>query len=321
MNRILYVGLLFICPFLIKAQNPNGSYNPYVNNGMITPSPIWPLEVNGTGVISFNMGNSGDDPLTVYPDQHITLTITLSYGEPDHADPLLAVGGSSAGLFSWRYQSGTYTATQTNDIPAGSSGTITIAYKVTQNSASPGMNGFNVNISPAPYQTASNSQNDDAVSSYTFTEIRDYGDAPGSYGSAWHVLDFENFLGSLVDGDTQDQASPQADGDDLDGQNDDDGVVFPGLIQQGETMNIQVTVTGLGRLNAWIDWNGDGDFNDEGERIAENVIRYGGDGKENHEIVVPVNAVISAPTFARFRFSPGTLSSPVGPATGGEVER
>ena len=31
------------------------------------------------------------------------------------------------------------------------------------------MNGFNVNISPAPYQTNSNSQEDDAVSSYTYT--------------------------------------------------------------------------------------------------------------------------------------------------------
>ena len=318
MIRAIHIFLFLIYPILLLAQNPNGDYNPYVNAGTISPAPLWPVEENGSGQISFNIGNSGSDPLEVFTDQYITLTITLSYGDPDNADPLAAISGSYAELFSWRYNSGTYSATQIYDIPGNSSGTIIIDYKVTQNSSSPGLNGFNVNISPAPYQTESNSQNDDAVSSYTYTEIRDYGDAPESYGIPYHILDYDNYLGALVDGETSNQPSPQADADDLNSLDDDDGILFPELIQRGETINISVTVKGVGRLNAWIDWNGDGDFEDVEERIATNVPRF--DGTVDLAVNIPSNAIISAPTFARFRFSPGSLSSPSGAATGGEVE-
>ncbi len=200
MNRIIVIFFLVTATVLLKAQNPEGNYNPYVSSGMISPSPLWPSEAGGQGQVSFVIGNTGSDNLEVYSDQYITLTITLSNGEPETGDPLAAIGGTSSGLFSWSYQSGTYTAIQISSIASNSSGTITIAYKVTTNSASPGSNGFNVNITPAPYQTTSNSQNDDAVSSYTYTEIRDYGDAPSGYGSSDHILDFQNYLGTLVDG-------------------------------------------------------------------------------------------------------------------------
>lgn len=318
MKRLILFASLITCSFLLKSQDPDGNYNPYVNGGMISPSPLLPLEVNGTGVISFNIGNTGSDPLEVFTDQYVTLTITLSYGEPDNADPLSAVGGTYAAFFIWSYSDGTYSAEQISTIPAGSSGTITIDYKVTQNSTSPGLNGFNVNIAPAPYQTTSNTQNDDAVSSYTYTELRDFGDAPVSYGSADHVLDFNNYLGSVWDGEPDYLASASADGDDLNGQDDEDGVVIPAEINRGETINISVSVKGNGWLNAWIDWNGDGDFGDAGERIASNVPRS--DGTQNLAVTVPAGAIVSAPTFARFRFSPAAISSATGSANGGEVE-
>jgi hypothetical protein len=191
MNMKIIYGLLISClAMTVIAQNPNGNYNPYVNSGTVEPSPLWPTEANGAGVVRFNIGNSGSDPLEVFDDQHITLTLTLSYGAPLNGNPADAVGGSAAGLFSWKFNGDTYSARQVDAIPAGYSGTIEIAYGVTGNSSSPGLNGFNVNISPAPYQTESNSQDDDAVSSYTYTEIRDYGDAPATYGTAWHIIDF-----------------------------------------------------------------------------------------------------------------------------------
>ena len=242
------------------------------------------------------------------------MTITLSYGVPDNADPLFALGGSFASLFSWSYSSGTYTATQNSTIPSNSSGTITIAYKVTQNSSTPGLNGFNVNITPAPYQTSSNNQNDDAISAYTYTEIRDFGDAPASYGSADHILDFATYLGSVWDGEPANQPSVNADGDDNNGLDDEDGVTFPGVIRQGDIINVPVSVMGMGYLNAWIDWNGDGDFADAGERIANNVQRFSGTADLN--ISVPTDAIISAPVFARFRLSTVTLSSSTGSING-----
>ena len=318
MVRVLSTMILLTGSWVLKAQNPNGNYNPYVNGGIISPAPLWPLELNGKGMVSFNFGNTGSDPLEVYSDQYITLTIVLSHGEPDHANPLLAVGGTSAGLFSWTFNSGRYTGTQIAVIPANSSGTITIAYKVSENSSLPGSNGFDVQISPAPYQTTSNTINDDAVSSYTFTEVRDFGDAPVSYGSASHILDFTNYLGSSWDGEMANQPSATANADDSNGLDDEDGVTFPAEIRQAENLNISVTVVGMGRLNAWIDWNGDGDFADTGEQIADNLVRL--EGTADLAVAVPSGAITSVPTFSRFRFSPGTLTSSSGSASGGEVE-
>lgn len=318
MNRFI-LSLVFIsCILSLAAQDPDGSYNPYVNQGTISPSPLLPAEVNGTGMISFNMGNTGSDPLDVYTDQYITLTITLSYGVPDNVNPVEAVSGTYAGYFSWSYDAPTFTAIQTSQIPASSSGTISIAYAVTQNSQSPGLNGFNINISPAPYQTSSNTTDDDFVSSYTYTEIRDYGDAPASYGSANHIMDFSRYLGSELDGEDADLASANADGDDLDGVDDEDGVVFPDEIHRNETITIPVTTSGTGYLNVWFDWNGDGDFSDAGEQVTDDIQRIS--GTEDLVITVPGNAIITLPTFARFRYSANSLASPTGSTTGGEVE-
>lgn len=317
-KQIKYSLILILTPFWVLAQNPNGNYNPYVNSGTITPSPIWPVEANGKGTVQFNIGNSGSDALQVFSDQHITLTLTLSYGAPDNADPVMAVGGTAAELFSWTFNNNTYSAKQTSSIPAGYSGTIEIAYKVIKNSNSPGLNGFNVNISPAAYQTESNSQDDDAVSSYTYTEIRDYSDAPAVYGVAWHLIDFKNYLGSLVDGEIDPQISDNADGDDLDAASDEDGVVFPGTMQQGETVALSISVTGMGYLSGWIDWNADGDFNDGGEHILQNVGRFA--GTQDHQVTIPVDAAVNNPIFARFRFAHETVNGSIDGGDDGEVE-
>lgn len=172
MNRIVLFLVMGLTPILLDAQNPNGNYNPYVDGGTISPSPLLPSEDKGKGILSFNIGNTGTDALEVYTSHYIILTITLSHGIPDNEDPLLAISGSLAGHFSWSYNAvtGTYSAVQVTEIPANSTGTVDIAFEVAKNSSSPGANGFNVNITPSPYQTTSNDQNDDAVSSYTFTE-------------------------------------------------------------------------------------------------------------------------------------------------------
>lgn len=316
--KFLY-SLLFSClTIVVTAQNPNGNYNPYVNSGTVQPSPLWPTEANGSGVVRFNFGNTGNDALEVFDDQYITLTITLSYGAPLDVNPIDAVGGTAASLFSWEFNGDTYSAKQVDAIPEGYSGTIEIAYRVTRNSSSPGLNGFNVNISPAAYQTESNSQDDDAVSSYTFTEIRDYGDAPATYGTAWHIIDFKNYLGSLVDGEMDNQPSAFADADDIDSEDDEDGVVFTDEIAQGETVNLSVTVTGIGYLSAWIDWNIDGDFEDPGEQVVDNIPRY--TGTENLQVSVPMDALIGVATFARFRFAKEPIPGTGGKGDRGEVE-
>ncbi|TFH48890.1 MAG: gliding motility-associated C-terminal domain-containing protein, partial [Bacteroidia bacterium] len=152
-------------------------------------------------------------------------------------------------------------------------------------------------------------------------DIVDFGDAPESYGSANHEIDGRNYLGGAPDGEPANQPSPEADADDLQGYDDEDGVSFPEL-SQGTTVTVPVKISGFAYLNVWIDWNGDGDFKDSGERVISDNLRI--TGTAYLSVTVPGNAVISKPTFARFRFGPRSTSKPTygssGSATYGEVE-
>jgi gliding motility-associated-like protein len=161
-----------------------------------------------------------------------------------------------------------------------------------------------INLPPAEYQAT-----------------RDFGDAPASYGSADHVIDLSHYMGSRVDQETANQPSSAADADDRNGVDDEDGVIFPALTR-GLAASIPVTVVGSAYLNVWIDWNGDGDFSDSGERVLTDGSRSS--GTANLSITVPSTAIISAPTFARFRFGPRSTTKPTysssGSASYGEVE-
>ncbi len=63
---------------------------------------------------------------------------------------------------------------------------------------------------------------------------------------------------------------------------DEDGVTNGGLdlsgqlFTLGQTKSITISTNGSGVLNAWIDFNKDGDFDDAGEQIATDVAPSGG---------------------------------------------
>ncbi len=145
----------------------------------------------------------------------------------------------------------------------------------------------------------------------------DYGDAPESYGSASHYIILNTrYMGSQPDGEAAQQYSQEADGDDRSGRDDEDGVTFPDMIQ-GTRVTVKIDIVGAGRLNGWMDWNGDGDFDDSNEKVASNVSRN--TGNYNLSVNVPAAAIASKPVFARFRYGPNGLNS-TGSATYGEVE-
>jgi len=153
--------------------------------------------------------------------------------------------------------------------------------------------------------------------SFAQIDTYDFGDAPESYGSASHYIIFNTrYLGSQPDGEASQQYSQEADGDDRNGSDDEDGVTFPDMMQ-GTRVTIRVNIVGSGRLNGWIDWNGDGDFNDSNEKVASNISRS--TGSFNLSVNVPADAIASRPVFVRFRYGPNGLNS-TGSATYGEVE-
>ncbi|MBN2410997.1 T9SS type A sorting domain-containing protein [candidate division KSB1 bacterium] len=152
----------------------------------------------------------------------------------------------------------------------------------------------------------------------------DYGDAPDTpyptlhnNNGAYHTIDPKVYLGNLVDPETDGQPTSNATGDDKDGTDDEDGVSFPSPILAGKSAEVAVTASVPGKLNAWIDFNKDGDWDDAGEHIFNDTNLSPGTSTLNFN--VPSSAFIGF-TFSRFRFSVlGGLSS-TGPASNGEVE-
>jgi uncharacterized repeat protein (TIGR01451 family) len=177
------------------------------------------------------------------------------------------------------------------------------------------------------------------VSNFATTTITitgtDFGDAPTSltaidatltntYPSASHTLDGMTFLGDRVDADAANPPNINADGDDLNGSpNDEDGVTFPlagtnRVLSSGQSNTLSIKASRAGILNAWIDWNQDGDWNDTAEQIATNVNLTAG---SNTLTITTPNTAPHGATYARFRFSNTSGLGPTGATTAnGEVE-
>ncbi|TWT97565.1 FG-GAP repeat protein [Botrimarina colliarenosi] len=151
-----------------------------------------------------------------------------------------------------------------------------------------------------------------------------FGDAPAPYPTLLadngarhaHVGDETLRLGEL------ELASPDgtpSSGADQDAG--DDGVVF-GEIRVGQ-LDAQVTVTvsnapAGARLDAWIDFNGDGNWSGGDERVFTSVPVV--EGVNLLTFDVPVEIASSVATFARFRLSTAGDLGPTGLADDGEVE-
>ncbi len=156
-------------------------------------------------------------------------------------------------------------------------------------------------------------------------EEYDFGDAPDPdyptlhvSGGAYHILVDGIHLGNSVEPDTNGQPDPDALGDDLvDGTDDEDGVTFTSPIVIGGTANVTVNASINGRLNAWVDFTGDGDWTAADDHVFINTPLTAGD---NHlSFSVPASAG-NGITFARFRFNTDGDVSFTGMATDGEVE-
>lgn len=171
----------------------------------------------------------------------------------------------------------------------------------------------------------------------------DYGDAPSGYPTlrtedgARHQVPGPNnpILGSRVDleADGQPDASASADdtldGFDLSGDltpqdpNDEDGVVFTSNFVPGQLSTVTVTVhlpsdaIQSAKLDGWIDFNADGDWNDLGEKVFDSTLVS--DGENVFQIQVPSDAELGT-TFSRFRLSTEGTAEPTGAAADGEVE-
>ncbi|MBN1424461.1 hypothetical protein JXA88_07885 [Candidatus Fermentibacteria bacterium] len=155
--------------------------------------------------------------------------------------------------------------------------------------------------------------------------MADYGDAPAPYptllggGGARHLLVPGGVrLGAIVDAETDGQSSALASGDDIDdGTDDEDGAVFTSPINPGSLSTVDIVASGEGLLNAWMDFNNNGDWADEGEQIFVDQPLV--PGVNQLSFSVPASAQTGIIN-ARFRFSTAGGLSFTGEAPDGEVE-
>ncbi len=137
----------------------------------------------------------------------------------------------------------------------------------------------------------------------------DYGDAPdGPYPTlaandgARHAISSSGpILGTKIDGEKNGQPNATATGDDVDGNNDDDGIVFVNSLIPGQQGIVQVTISQAdGLLNGWIDFDGDGMFESNEQLFTDRavasstpvLIAANRDGQQNE--LVAINSVTGA---------------------------
>ena len=154
----------------------------------------------------------------------------------------------------------------------------------------------------------------------------DFGDAPDppyptllASDGARHVMVPGFYLGAAVDGEPDGQPSPAADGDDLLGMADEDGVTMVGTMLRGNIGCVDIVASAPGKIDAWIDFDNSGVWGDSaGEQIFS-----------NRPVTAGTNALMCftvpgtmhvGPTWARFRFSTAGGLTPYGLATSGEIE-
>ena len=157
----------------------------------------------------------------------------------------------------------------------------------------------------------------------------DFGDAPAPYpvtqsdNGARHEgrvsinFDFGPTLGETVDLEADGANSVLAGGDGAD----EDGVVF-GAVNAGRTdasVVVKVRNAALGgRVDAWVDFNGNGSWSDPGEKIIDSAAVTNNTDRR-FTFSVPANAVIGT-SYARVRVSTAGGLTPTGAAPDGEVE-
>ena len=157
----------------------------------------------------------------------------------------------------------------------------------------------------------------------------DFGDTPASYGSPSHLMPVRPrlYVGQVApDADPGLQASVGADGDDLNGIDDEDGVTFEALV--GGAVRAHVRVTNYTRLPytlcAWVDGavSGvvDGLFQEsEGQCQAGALVG----GVANYVFDWNIPNLVQVLTYARFRVSTDPLTTAdggLGTAADGEIE-
>jgi uncharacterized repeat protein (TIGR01451 family)/fimbrial isopeptide formation D2 family protein len=281
-----------------------------------------------------NLSVTKTDGITsIIPGNTLTYTITAS-----NAGPFAVVGGTVTDNFPAALTGVTWTCVASggssctgagigniNDsavnLLVGGTATYTVNATVDPNAS--GLLTNTVTISTPPANSDPDLSNNTASDSDTLVPT-DFGDAPDpayptllANNGARHSIATGFYLGATVDQEPNGQPNATATGDDLAGSDDEDGVNFTSPVIQGYSANLTVSASMAGKLDAWVDFNADGDWADGSEQVfaSQNLSA----GANAISFAVPAGATLGTTT-ARFRFSTAGGLSYTGSAADGEVE-
>ena len=155
-----------------------------------------------------------------------------------------------------------------------------------------------------------------------FGTVRDFGDAPdptypslnASNGASHEVVPGYH-LGAGVDEENDAKQTSNADGDAMD-----DGLSSHSLVPGGTRSHIAVVASAEGKLDAWLDLNRDGDWDDAGEYIVSSATPAGQLVAGTNTINLRLPAGSRGASYLRLRFSSAGITAPLGVANDGEVE-
>jgi len=148
----------------------------------------------------------------------------------------------------------------------------------------------------------------------------DYGDAPASYGSAWHAIADGLSMGVGIDGETAANTSAAADGDDIHQMDDEDGMTLMTPLKWGAPATVCVEIHNKDSnpsdvtVAGWIDFDGNGQWEPIADHIGSRAVHLPPLSivKECWTFTVPQNAK-PGNTLARFRLyrdDPNPLAIP-----------
>jgi|CXWL01.1.fsa_nt_gi uncharacterized repeat protein (TIGR01451 family) len=285
-------------------------------------------DTTGSGTVVGTCAANDDEDGVVLPATALTPGVATSFsvtaGGPTACQLDAWVDWDHSGIFG--DSAGEQIATSSN-IPTGPP---TVLSPVVPAGALPGFSYARFRCSTAGALSPTGPAADGEVEDYRVrVNGADLSDDPASYGTATasHTVDpiTDLYLGQCVDTEAAGQPTAGANGDDNAAGtfrvgtcfDDEDGVTFATPFTACGTTTINVVAHAAGLLDAWIDWNADGDFNDGSEQIATSLSVVAGGN-----VLTPTVpcGVPNTTTYTRFRLSSGGGTGPSGAAADGEIE-